>query len=321
MLFIVYDSDGIWQPGAHEADCGGAIVGVFCERASSSRLRAGLVYLRRRYLHRGWPQCPFHRARSAGATQRRANRHSPRGHAEILLGPNAVLWTGTRAQIRFDDTRVENTVIALLTGSAVIEIKKSLESSRVEVDLGAFNIEITREGVYRFDRDTQTVRVYGGELQLPGALKLMRGEESVDGVVRAFDRKQMDDLHYWSAYRSLSLESDAGAYRNWGGDRWGQREHSGFGVKFPEGTGAARLKSQVAPEAGLLYHVDGGAILGPERQSGPIRLPLLMGRDRFLRTQNGRAEIFLGIGVTLRMGREYLASPARLARGQSRGWH
>ena len=228
---------------------------------------------------------------------------SPRGHGEILLGPNAMLWTGTQAQVRFDDTRVENTVIALLAGEAMIEVKRSLEDSRIEIDLGTLNLEVTREGIYRFDRQNQTVRVYAGEVLLPGSAKLIRGEESVNGIVRPFDRRFMDELHYWSAYRSYNLEVDAGVRKQWGGDRWGQREHTGFGVKFSDTPGAARFKYLVAPEAGVLYHVDGGAILGPQRAPGPIQLPLQMGPERSLRTQSGRAEIFLGVGITMRVAR------------------
>ncbi len=227
--------------------------------------------------------------------------NSMRGHAEILLGPNAVLWTGTLSEVRFDDTRVENTVIAVLDGSVMIEVKRAQEG-RIQVDLGTFNIQVTREGVYRFDRPSKTVRVYSGEAILPGPVKLARGEENVDGVTRPFDRKDLDELHYWSAYRSFVLESDAGSYKEWGGDRWGRREHAGFGVTLPDTPGAARIKYQAASEAGLLYFLDGSAVLGGQLPGSTIRLPIRLGRDRYLETQKGKAEVFLGVGVILRMG-------------------
>lgn len=224
---------------------------------------------------------------------------SPRGHAEFLLGPSATLWTATQSQIRFDDTRVESTVIALLAGSAMVEIKRSLEDSRIQVDMGTLNVEITREGLYRFDSASKTVRVYAGEALLPGPVKLIRGEESVDGVVRPFDRKDFDELHYWSAYRSFMLENDAGAFKHWGGDRFGEREHSSFGIKLPDTPGAARLKYQAASEAGLIYYLDGSAIVSG--QSRVTRLPILLGRENFLRTEAGKAEVFLGVGTIARM--------------------
>jgi hypothetical protein len=228
---------------------------------------------------------------------------TPRGHAEFLLGPNAVLWTGTGAQVRFDDTRVENTVIALVEGEVMIEIRRSLEDNRLEVDLGALNIEFAHEGIYRIGRDSKTVRVYAGEATLPNSTKLARGEESVDGIVRPFDRREMDELHYWSAYRSFLLEQDSGVFREWGGGRWGQRQHSGFGVTFPDLPGAARIKYQVASEAGLLYYLEGNAVIGAP-QTGRIQLPIRLGRDKFLRTLAGKAEVFLGVGVALRMGED-----------------
>jgi hypothetical protein len=227
---------------------------------------------------------------------------TPRGHSEILLGPNAVLWTGTQAQIRFDDTRVENTVVALVEGSVMIEIKRSLEMNRVQVDLGTLNIEITHEGLYRVDRALKTVRVYAGEAVLPNSVKLVKGEESADGVARPFDRSDKDEFHYWAAYRSFMLEQDAGRFREWGGEHWGQRQHAGFGVRFPDTPGAARVKYQASSEAGLLYYMDGSGLIGAQTRTGPVQLPLRLGNDKYLRTDVGKAEVFLGVGVTLRMG-------------------
>ena len=227
---------------------------------------------------------------------------SPRGHAEVLIGPNAVLWTGTRAQIRFDDTRVEDTNISVLVGSAIIEVKRALVGSRLQVHIGALTAELTRDGLYRFEATPATVRVYAGEALLSGGARVGKGQGVVDGKVQSLDRKNVDEFHYWSAYRSFLLEGESGTYRKWGGSRLLEREHSGFGVIFPEIPGAARIKALTAGEAGLIYYLEGSALISGQTRATSTRLPLLLGRDNFLRTEVAKAEIFLGVGVVAYLG-------------------
>lgn len=227
---------------------------------------------------------------------------STRGHAEVLIGPNAVLWTGTRAQIRFDDTRVEDTNVSVLAGSAMIEVMRSLEGSRLQVHIGALTADLTREGLYRFEATPATVRVYSGEALLSSGGRVNKGQEVVDGKVQSLDRKNVDEFHYWSAYRSFLLEGESGMYRRWSGGRLFDREHSGFGVTFPEAPGAARVKYLAGGEAGLLYSLEGNAVIGGQTRATSSRLPLLLGRDNFIRTEGGKAEIFLGVGVVARLG-------------------
>ncbi len=227
---------------------------------------------------------------------------SPRGHAEILLGPNAVLWTGTQAKVRFDDTSVASATVTVLQGAAIIELSRNLDTSRVHVRAGSLEVELNREGVYRVDAAAQTLRIYGGDLLLPGAVRASRGQEVFNGTAKAFDRKDLDEFHLWCAYRSFVLEGDAGAYRQWSGGGGGEREHSGFGVKLPDARGAARIKYLAASEAGLVYFVEGSAIIGAQTRSGSPRLPMLLGGQNFLRTEtSGKAELFLGVGVVGRI--------------------
>jgi hypothetical protein len=226
---------------------------------------------------------------------------SPKGHAELLLGPNAVLWTGTQAKVRFDDTRVESASITVLEGAAILELSRTLDLSRIHVRVGSLEVELHRDGVYRFDAAAQSMRVYAGEVLLPGALRAVRGQEVISGSTKAFDRKDLDEFHYWCAYRSFLLESDAGAYRQWSRKSWGEHEHSGFGIKFPDAKGAARVKYLAASEAGLVYSLEGSAVTGAQKGATPPRLPILLGRDNFLRTDAGKAEMFLGVGVVARI--------------------
>jgi len=228
---------------------------------------------------------------------------SPQGHAEVWLGPDAVLWTDTQTTVRIDNTLVENAEVTVLQGSAIVELKDSLNGSVLKVRAGALQVELTREGLYRFDATTQTLRVYAGEVLLPGLLKVNRGEQTTNGVISAFDRKSFDEFHYWSAYRSFVSESEAGSYASWSSKGQPEREHPGFGVKFPSKSGSARVKYLAATEAGLIFNLQGGARLGTQTRPTTNRLPMLLGRDNHLRTENGRAEIFLGVGVVARLER------------------
>lgn len=229
---------------------------------------------------------------------------TPRGHAEILLGPDAVLWTGTGAEIRVDDTSLETAALHLLKGSAVIEIRKRLTQNSVQLEFGGQAATLSRAGVYRFEASPATLRVWSGEVELvQGALtgKVARGYEAREGQVRSFDRSERDELHYWAAYRSFLLESEAGPTVQWQARGWTNRAHSGFNVEFPEMTGSARVKYLAGGEAGLVYNIEGNATLGGAATPASTRLPFWLGEERFLRTEAGRAEIFLGVGVVARI--------------------
>lgn len=227
---------------------------------------------------------------------------SPRGHSEILLGPNAVLWTGTLAKVRFDNTTVESAEVTVLEGEAMIELTRSLTATPVRVRAGALEVDLTREGVYRFDASAAAMRIYAGEIPLSATLRAVRGQEVSGGGAKLFDRKNLDEFHYWCAYRSFMLESDAGKFRNWSSTSWTEREHSGFGVKFPQARGAARAKYLAASEAGLLYVLEGDAVTGTTARNNSGRLPLLLGQDNYLLTEIGKGEMFLGVGVVARIG-------------------
>jgi hypothetical protein len=229
---------------------------------------------------------------------------TPRGHAEILLGPDAVLWTGTGAEVQLADTNVENATLRLVTGSAMIEIRKHLTENSVQVELPGRAVVLRRAGVYRFDAAPETVRVWSGEALLPGsaAAKVPRGNELVDGQLRRFDRTDRDELHYWAAYRSFQLEQESGASQQWQTRGWANRAHSGFNVEFPETAGSARVKYMAGGAAGLVYSIEGNASLDGPVTPATTRLPFWLGESHALRTEAGRAEIFLGVGVVARLG-------------------
>jgi hypothetical protein len=212
-----------------------------------------------------------------------------KGHVEILMGPDAVLWTGMGTQVRFDETSVADARVSLLAGSLMIEIKRVNAENRLRVQIGERAVEIRQVGVYRFDCMPERMRVLSGDLLLiEQSVKAIRGQEIVDGSVRTFDRRDTDELFYWSALRSLTLERDAGRPQRW--KRKGESDvtHAGFGVTFPFDLGAARVKYLASSEAGLVYAVDGNS--SSERR-------FWIGQNNAGGTRDGKAQIFLGVGI------------------------
>lgn len=227
---------------------------------------------------------------------------SPRGHSEILLGPGAVLWTGTGAQVRFDNTSAEDVRLSLLSGSLMIEIKSASATNRLRVETGEHIGEIRQAGIYRFDRDPDCMRVFDGELLLDGStLKAMRGQEWADGSARTFDRRETDEFFYWAAFRSLALERDAGRMQRWKRKGDSNVAHGGFDVVFPSDLSVARVKSLAAGMNGLLYVIEGNVSTDGTPSVPAARLPLWLGYRNALRTQNGKADVFFGVGVVAYM--------------------
>jgi hypothetical protein len=214
---------------------------------------------------------------------------SPRGHAEILLGPDAVLWTGTGAEVRLDSTSIAEAHVSLLAGSVMIEIKRTTAGNRLQIQVGNRTAEVRQVGIYRLDLAPLRMRTFNGEIVLREQnTKAIRGQEIADDTLHAFDRRDTDEFLYWSALRSLTLERDSGIVRQW--KRKGDNDvtHSGFDVTFPRDLAAARIKYLAASASGVVYAIDGEAA---------ERLPLRIGQANAVRTRNAKAEIFLGIGI------------------------
>ncbi|MEI9815219.1 MAG: hypothetical protein WDO18_22360 [Acidobacteriota bacterium] len=226
---------------------------------------------------------------------------TPRGHAELLMGQDAALWTGNATQVRMDDTNPDGARVSLLAGSVMVELKNTRADRHLFIDLGNMTAELSHAGVYRFDRGSNTVRAYAGEATLQGPPgKVPSGRAASQGVLIPLDRGDLDELHFFAAYRSLALESEAGRFNHWHRDVSEGYKHSGFGLAFPLPTGAARVKYLAASEAGLVYYVEGNISAGTRANAASASLPFRLGRN-VIETINGRAEIFLGVGIVARL--------------------
>lgn len=140
--------------------------------------------------------------------------------AEILLGPGVFLRLDTHSAARMLDTRLEDTRVEVLQGTALVEVVKIASGDDVHVILGPTTTGFKGIGLHRFNADSRQLRVFGGRAEvssgdrftaaergavvdLGGTLAVSRFDprrETVPGV-----SPQKDPLHQWAARRSYQL--------------------------------------------------------------------------------------------------------------------
>lgn len=236
-----------------------------------------------------------------------------RGHAEILLGAGAVLWTGLNSKIRMENTGLDDTRIRIEAGTGIVEVRRIPEENRIRVSLGDSVLLLTRAGLYRFDAEpldanAARVRVYDGELMTAGSQRVRPGQQaslSANQPASSFDRGYPDEFHYWAAWRSYQLGRES-SFTDSAWDRQGlyqeSMRHSGFEIEFPLTQNSARLQYLTAASGALVYYLKGGAILGGPDMPNQARVPFRLTSENTLSTEAGsRAEIFLGVGVVARL--------------------
>jgi hypothetical protein len=167
------------------------------------------------------------------------------GKAELLLTPGVFLRVGDNSAVRMISPNLLNTQIELEHGRADIEVDEIHPRNDIQVAQGGTNTRLLKDGLYAFDADKGTVRVFKGEAELleptgagQKALKIkgdhqvgLAGNEAVQSV--SFDRDQAQDaLYNWSSLRSQYLAEAninlASEYAGYGGLAPGWYWDAGF---------------------------------------------------------------------------------------------
>jgi hypothetical protein len=110
-----------------------------------------------------------------------------------------------------DDNQLGRTQIALVQGSALIEVVQEIEGNRITVAIATSVVEIERAGLYRLYALPGELRVYRGEAEVvkQGKTTLTKSGRAVHFApglaVRKFDTDVADSLHNWAARRSFDL--------------------------------------------------------------------------------------------------------------------
>ncbi len=158
------------------------------------------------------------------------------GRAEILLTPGVFLRIGENSSIRMISSKLTDTRVEILSGSAMVEcdsvLKDESKDNAVTLVYKGSSMLLVKHGLYRLDASRARFEVYDGEAVVKGdsgQLTLKSGKQTaLDGALMAesFDKKAADDLYLWSNRRSsylarasassaMSLRSSSGGYSPW----------------------------------------------------------------------------------------------------------
>ncbi|WP_446742490.1 FecR domain-containing protein [Silvibacterium acidisoli] len=141
------------------------------------------------------------------------------GKAEILLTPGVFLRVGDNSSVKMIAPDLTHTEVDLLHGQALIEVDQIYRQNDLLVDQNGGQTELLKVGLYGFNADTNSVRVFDGKAafypgdtyqpnQKPVLVKGSR-ELAVNGELakpQDFDKNKVhDDLYNWSSLRSQYL--------------------------------------------------------------------------------------------------------------------
>ncbi len=168
------------------------------------------------------------------------------GRAEILLTPGAFLRLAENSSIRMVSTKLTDTRVEILSGSAIIESTEMPKDNAVQIVYKKESISLQKQGLYRVDTEPARFQVFDGEAVVTdpsGQLTLHSGKQTnLAGVLMAenFDRKpdDQDALYRWSDRRASyvaqanvasasSANASSGSYGNYGG--YGGLGFGGYG--------------------------------------------------------------------------------------------
>jgi hypothetical protein len=132
------------------------------------------------------------------------------GRAEILLTPGVFLRLGENSSIRMLSTRLTDTKVEVLSGSAMIECNDVPKDNSIQAIYKGNAIRFDKQGLYRIDSQPARLKVYEGEAVVTdssGQLILHGGKATnLAGALLAesFDRKEQDQdaLYNWSDRRA-----------------------------------------------------------------------------------------------------------------------
>lgn len=156
------------------------------------------------------------------------------GRAEVLLTPGAFLRVAENSSVRLVSTRLSDTRVEVLSGSAMVECDELLPDNALALVYHDEEIRLAKKGLYRLDADRAEFGVYDGEAVVrsdASQLTLKSGKETnLNGVLQAehFDTRVADSFHDWSKQRSAYLayatvsagQSLRSSALTWGGG-WG----------------------------------------------------------------------------------------------------
>jgi hypothetical protein len=138
------------------------------------------------------------------------------GRAELLLTPGVYMRVGKNSAVRMDSPELMNTRVEVLQGEAMVEADLLHKEDHVLIAERGAITEVQKKGIYDFDADNGTVRVYDGKAEVNagdqhtevGKGKQVLVSQSQPLKAQKFDRDSAatnDPLYSWSKLRSEYL--------------------------------------------------------------------------------------------------------------------
>src|SRR5277367_6846963 len=197
---------------------------------------------------------------SAGNTTLQAGQvlATANGKTEFLLTPGIFVRLGDNSTVQMVSPDLTHTEIRLDRGHANVEVDQIYAQNTILVDLKNGQTQLLKTGLYSFDADSSTVRVFDGQaavypgtnlqtnikpIEVKGDRQIVLNGESVKPQRFNKDQAEADSLYKWSGLRSdylgqanLNLASEYAGYANfypgwyWAGGPFGYTWLPGAGL-------------------------------------------------------------------------------------------
>ena len=159
---------------------------------------------------------------SVGRTEMQAGQiiATANGKAEILLTPGIFLRLGDNSTVQMVSPDLTHTEVRLERGSASVEVDQIYKQNTVLVDLPNGQTQLLQHGLYGFDANNSTVRVFDGKaavypgqnlqsnikpIEVKGGRQFILNGEAIKPQRFNKDQAKNDDLYKWSSLRSAYL--------------------------------------------------------------------------------------------------------------------
>jgi len=108
-------------------------------------------------------QVPHQKAGTFAEVKNNQELQTQVGRAEVLLTPGAFLRLGENSGIRMTSNKLDDTQVAFLKGSAIVDFVEVTKDTAVKISYQDYDVTFLKKGIYRFDSEPAQLKVYTGE--------------------------------------------------------------------------------------------------------------------------------------------------------------
>ena len=170
------------------------------------------------------------------------------GRAEILLSPGVFLRIAEDSSVRMIRSNLEDTKLALLSGSALLEVGELSKDQSLTMSVGERTVNFPRKGLFRLDFDPSQIAAFDGSADVivgDDRVTVKEGREAALSGPEVkpvkFDKDDTDAFHRWASRRSgyISMANFSAAKRVsdsdsiWRGNNWIYNPYFGMFTYLP----------------------------------------------------------------------------------------